>query len=141
MPIPINPSEAEFAAACKSRGGGGTIPLVFRMPNDRLFALSVFENMQRKSEHAFFLESVETGEKIGRYSFMGARPLYRRLSGRRIYRDRFVGAHRGKIQGGGGSSFTFAEFHVAIFVAADLRAAAFSRRRGGIFGIRLRALF
>ena len=82
MPIPINPSEAEFVAACKSTGGGGTIPLIFRMPNDRLFALSVFENMQRKSEHAFFLESVETGEKIGRYSFMGVRP-------------RFIAAYRG----------------------------------------------
>ena len=68
-----NPSEKDFAellSAC----AGGPVPFVVRLPNDQHTPVSVFSNLRRKNSQAFFLESVETGLRQGRYSFMGAAP-------------------------------------------------------------------
>jgi anthranilate synthase component 1 len=73
MEAPVNPGLREFVRYA-NQAGGALVPLIFRIPNDSLTALSVFDEMQRASEYAFFLESVETGERIGRYSLLGANP-------------------------------------------------------------------
>jgi anthranilate synthase component 1 len=41
---------------------------------DRVTPVSVYERLQQGSTHAFLLESVEGGERFGRYSFVGRRP-------------------------------------------------------------------
>ena len=37
--------------------------------------VAAYQRFVQKGEHAFLLESVEGGERIGRYSFLGARPF------------------------------------------------------------------
>jgi anthranilate synthase component 1 len=44
------------------------------LPADLITPVSAFLAITAKEEHAFLLESVEGGEKIGRYTFLGARP-------------------------------------------------------------------
>ncbi len=41
---------------------------------DRVTPVSVYERLQAKEPYAFLLESVEGGERFGRYSFVGQRP-------------------------------------------------------------------
>ena len=70
---PVNPTEEQFVRFVQE-GDSEVYPLVFRFENDSLTANSVFSRIECKERYAFFLESVETGEKIGRYSFMGFEP-------------------------------------------------------------------
>jgi len=70
---PLNPTEEQFAEFAR-RSGADVCPLAFCFANDSLTASAVFRKVEADSEHAFFLESVETGEKIGRYSFIGLDP-------------------------------------------------------------------
>lgn len=72
-PSACNPTEVEFEELA-ARSKGNVVPLVFRFPNDFLTAPAVFQRVEQANRHAFFLESVETGEKIGRYSFIGCAP-------------------------------------------------------------------
>ena len=69
----INPSCADFAKLAKACGDG-PVPFIVRLANDQHTPLGVFSNLHSASEHAFILESVETGVRMGRYSFMGAFP-------------------------------------------------------------------
>lgn len=69
----INPTEEEFAGLVEACAGG-PVPFVVRLPNDLHTPVSVYSNLRSASPHAFFLESVETGVRLGRYSFMGASP-------------------------------------------------------------------
>ena len=69
----VNPSAEQFARlvdACD----GGPVPFVVRLPNDQHTPVAVYSNLRAASPFAFFLESVETGVRLGRYSFMGALP-------------------------------------------------------------------
>ena len=69
----INPSLAQFTellTVC----AGGPVPFVVRLPNDQHTPVSVYANLQAANTHAFILESVETGLRLGRYSFLGAAP-------------------------------------------------------------------
>lgn len=84
----INPSLLEFkqlAAGCT----GGPVPFVVSLPNDQLTPVTVYSNLCGDSEHAFFLESVNTGSQVGRYSFMGANPrkIFSCQEGRFFVRD------------------------------------------------------
>lgn len=74
--LPINPDRTAFAAYAKQ--AGAVVPLVFKMPNEGLFAWSAFAALERDNDYAFLLESADTG-KNGRYSFMGAAPRRRVL--------------------------------------------------------------
>jgi anthranilate synthase component I len=66
------------------------IPVVKSVSADLLTPVSAFLAIAEKESHAFLLESVERGEQIGRYTFLGVRP-YIRLRAREgkveIYRD------------------------------------------------------
>ena len=50
------------------------VPVVKSVSADLLTPVSAFLAIARDEPHAFLLESVERGEQIGRYTFLGARP-------------------------------------------------------------------
>ena len=62
------------------------IPVVKSVSADLLTPVSAFLAIAEKESHAFLLESVERGEQIGRYTFLGVRPYMR------------VRAHAGKVE-------------------------------------------
>jgi anthranilate synthase component I len=53
------------------------IPVVKSVSADLLTPVSAFLAIAEKEPHAFLLESVERGEQIGRYTFLGVRPYMR----------------------------------------------------------------
>lgn len=53
---------------------GNVVPLVKSVTADLLTPVSAFLRIERESPHAFLLESIEGGEKIARYSFLGCEP-------------------------------------------------------------------
>src|SRR5271168_1747299 len=57
------------------------VSVVKSVSADLLTPVSAFLAIADKEPHAFLLESVERGEQIGRYTFLGARP-YMRVTGR-----------------------------------------------------------
>jgi anthranilate synthase component 1 len=50
------------------------VPVSKTISADLLTPVSAFLSISRKEAHAFLLESVEGGEKVGRYTFLGVRP-------------------------------------------------------------------
>jgi anthranilate synthase component 1 len=50
------------------------VPVCREFLADSLTPVSAFRRLAEKSRHAFLLESVEGGEKTGRYSFLGTEP-------------------------------------------------------------------
>src|SRR5262245_56916216 len=50
------------------------IPVIEIMPADLLTPLGVFLTLSSESKNCFLLESVEGGETLARYSFIGADP-------------------------------------------------------------------
>jgi anthranilate synthase component 1 len=65
------PAFDEFSAI--AAGGAKIIPVYRQLLADRLTPVTAFEVLGRE-QHAFLLESVIGGEKIGRYSFIAAGP-------------------------------------------------------------------
>lgn len=55
---------------------GNVIPVVTTMPADLLTPLSVYLKLSERSANSFLLESVEGGETLARYSFIGADPEF-----------------------------------------------------------------
>src|ERR1022692_203511 len=74
----INPEFKEFARLARS---ATLVPVVKSVSADLLTPVSAFLSIAANEPHAFLLESVERGEQIGRYTFLGARP-YMRLRAR-----------------------------------------------------------
>ena len=62
------------------------VPVVKSVSADLLTPVSAFLAIAEKQSHAFLLESIERGEQIGRYTFLGVAPYMR------------VTAHKGKVQ-------------------------------------------
>ncbi|MGH9669753.1 MAG: anthranilate synthase component I [Terriglobales bacterium] len=63
--------------------------MVRTLPADQLTPVSAFLSLSAGEPYAFLLESVEGGEKIGRYTFLGVRPfLILRAKGREITLER-----------------------------------------------------
>lgn len=77
----FRPSLEEFRelASSASRAGGNTVPVYRQLLADTLTPVSAFRALVSAgggaAETAFLLESVEGGEKVGRYSFLGAGPF------------------------------------------------------------------
>ncbi len=67
----ITPTFAEFVSLAKTHN---LIPLREEIIVDRVTPVSVYERLQKGEPYAFLLESVEGGERFGRYSFVGQRP-------------------------------------------------------------------
>jgi anthranilate synthase component 1 len=68
----ITPSLEEFRAATQQ---GNVVPVFCEILADLDTPVSVFQRLERTSHFAFLLESVEKGENLGRYSFIGADPI------------------------------------------------------------------
>lgn len=53
-------------------GKGNTIPIYAELEADFLTPVSAYLKVADRCEYSFLFESVEGGENIGRYSFLGA---------------------------------------------------------------------
>src|SRR5579859_827729 len=58
------------------------VPVVKSVSADLLTPVSAFLAIAENESHAFLLESIERGEQIGRYTFLGARPYMRVKAGK-----------------------------------------------------------
>lgn len=67
----IAPTFEEFQRLARSHN---RVPLVARLIGDDLTPVGAFARLAATSQHAFLLESVVGGEKVARYSFLGADP-------------------------------------------------------------------
>ncbi|HEX7895551.1 MAG TPA: anthranilate synthase component I [Terriglobales bacterium] len=67
----IRPEYKEFSALARE---ATLVPVVKSVMADLLTPVSAFLAIARGEQDAFLLESVERGEQIGRYTFLGARP-------------------------------------------------------------------
>ena len=74
----IRPDYKEFSALARE---STLVPVVKSVMADLLTPVSAFLAISRGEQDAFLLESVERGEQIGRYTFLGARP-YMQLQAR-----------------------------------------------------------
>jgi len=91
----INPDYKEFSRLALS---ATLVPVVKSVSADLLTPVSAFLAIAQKETHAFLLESIERGEQIGRYTFLGVRPYMRlRARGKVIEIER--GRHRERHEG------------------------------------------
>lgn len=74
----LQPDFKEFSRLARE---ATLVPVVKSVSADLLTPVSAFLAIAEKESHAFLLESVERGEQIGRFTFLGARP-YMRVKGR-----------------------------------------------------------
>ena len=79
----LQPDFKEFSRLARE---ATLVPVVKSVSADLLTPVSAFLAIAEKQSHAFLLESIERGEQIGRYTFLGAAPYLR------------VTAHKGKVQ-------------------------------------------
>jgi anthranilate synthase component I len=79
----LQPDFKEFSRLARE---STLVPVVKSVSADLLTPVSAFLAIAEKEPHAFLLESVERGEQIGRYTFLGVRPYMR------------VRAHEGKVE-------------------------------------------
>src|SRR5262245_22282867 len=76
-----NLSRDEFIALARAhagRGGEVAIPLALRVLSDQLTPVLAYRRLVSRDERSapsFLLESVEGGERQGRYSIMSSRPV------------------------------------------------------------------
>src|SRR5881397_4311866 len=74
----LQPDFKEFARLARE---STLVPVVKSVSADLLTPVSAFLAIAEKEPHSFLLESIERGEQIGRYTFLGARP-YMRITAR-----------------------------------------------------------
>ena len=86
----IQPDYKEFSRLARE---ATLVPVVKSVSADLLTPVSAFLAIAEKEPHAFLLESVERGEQIGRYTFLGARP-YMRVRARKGVVEIERGRHR-----------------------------------------------
>ena len=67
----LSPDYKEFLRLARN---ATLVPVVKSVTADLLTPVSAFLAIAAKEPHSFLLESVERGEQIGRYTFLGARP-------------------------------------------------------------------
>ncbi len=63
-----------FAAFKEKTATANVIPVIGTLPADLLTPLAVYLKLSRAAKNSFLLESVEGGENLARYSFIGADP-------------------------------------------------------------------
>ena len=68
----FHPNIDEFKALAAK---GNPVPVYRQLLADALTPVSAFRALADGEDFAFLLESVEGGEQIGRYSFLGAGPV------------------------------------------------------------------
>src|SRR5512135_3225021 len=70
----LRPDYREFARLARH---ATLVPVVKSVMADLLTPVSAFLAVAGNEPQAFLLESVERGEQVGRYTFLGARPYMR----------------------------------------------------------------
>jgi len=93
----IRPDYKQFTRLARE---GTMIPVVKSVMADLLTPVSAFLAVAAREPEAFLLESVERGERIGRYSFLGARPYMQvRARGQHVEvrRGRRIEHHQGNV--------------------------------------------
>jgi len=83
MPTMLQPDFKEFSRLARE---ATLVPVVKSVSADLLTPVSAFLAIAEKQSHAFLLESIERGEQIGRYTFLGSAPYMR------------VKAYKGKVE-------------------------------------------
>src|ERR1700741_3388322 len=73
-PYMLQPDYKEFSRLARE---ATLVPVVKSVTADLLTPVSAFLAVAEDEPHCFLLESVERGEQIGRYTFLGARPYMR----------------------------------------------------------------
>src|SRR6266446_3630441 len=72
----LSPMKITSLEAFKELAGRGTfVPVVKELVADLLTPVSAFLKIAENADYAFLLESVEGGEHVGRYSFLGKDPF------------------------------------------------------------------
>ena len=89
----IQPSRAEFLKLARTHT---LVPVVRRVTADLETPVSAFLRLASDEPECFLLESVEGGEKVGRYTFIGVRP-YRRVVARTGFLDVYEGKRKTKV--------------------------------------------
>src|SRR6184192_3422154 len=84
----IHPDYREFSRLARQ---STLVPVVKSITADLLTPVSAFLAIAAREPNAFLLESIERGEQIGRYTFLGAQP-YMRLEAH----GNQIALHRGK---------------------------------------------
>jgi len=74
LPHPVQPSRNEFLALAKEHT---LVPVVRTLLADLETPVSAFLRAAWPEQECFLLESVENGEQVGRYTFIGLRPFKR----------------------------------------------------------------
>ena len=67
-------ASSEFAEFCKLAASGGLVAVAETVSADLLTPLSAYLRIAQGAARSFLLESVEGGEQLARYSFLGAEP-------------------------------------------------------------------
>ncbi len=76
----------DFKEFMRLSRGHTMVPVVKSVPADLLTPVSAFLAIAEKEREAFLLESVERGEQIGRYTFLGVRPYMKmEASGGKVF--------------------------------------------------------
>src|SRR5919201_1547954 len=94
LPTPNMPSitPATYEEFLAMAGRGTVVPLLKTVMADLLTPVSAYLRIERSSPQAFLLESIEGGEKIARYSFLGCAPhTIVRARGREVALERADG--------------------------------------------------
>ncbi len=69
-----NLQPASFAEFKREAERGNVVPVVRTVPGDLQTPMGAFLGIARDAKYSFLLESVEGGERVARYSFLGASP-------------------------------------------------------------------
>jgi len=67
--------EPDFKSFRRLAGKGNLVPVYESFTADLLTPVSAYLRLARNAHYAFLLESVEGGEKVARYTFVGADPI------------------------------------------------------------------
>jgi anthranilate synthase component I len=70
----INLTPATFEEFAREAGRGNVVPVVRSVLADLQTPVGAFLRVAHQSSYSFLLESVEGGERVARYSFLGAEP-------------------------------------------------------------------
>lgn len=98
MPVsssPSIPSSAEFKKLCRTHS---LVPVYRTVTADLETPVSAFLRIAADEPEAFLLESVEGGERVGRYTFIGIEP-YKRMFSRRRTITVIEGKRRRQLEG------------------------------------------
>jgi anthranilate synthase component 1 len=86
----VRSRDAERRELLARAARGACVPVARVFPSDRLTPVVLFQRMRAAGGECFLLESVEGGESVARYTFLGVGP-----SARFVVRDGAAGVERG----------------------------------------------